>query len=226
MDGLRRIAFRVRHDCPVATLSAQHERVEFEVWSGHRLEVVAARVEGARRAAVQSSMEVLLSPIQVLPFRDGVIALWRPTVEPKTSISRRLEEHGLVWLQPLTVRGGWERYDAIALSAGAEQAAVDELRRDHAVRVAHRQTIGADEAAATLFLSIQSALHAPTEKQAEALLAAHAAGYYRSPRGATTSEVAARLGLGRSAFEERLRGGENRLMDAVLPALERSRSPS
>jgi predicted DNA binding protein len=67
-------------------------------------------------------------------------------------------------------------------------------------------------------------LDAPTDKQAEALVAAGKAGYYRSPREATTAEVAAGMELGRSAFEERLRGAENRVLSALLPLLEHRRT--
>ena len=90
-------------------------------------------------------------------------------------------------------------------------------------RVVQRRTIGPEELSASLFLSLRPVLEAPTDKQSEALVAAGRHGYYQTPRGSTTAEVAAELGLGRSAFEERLRGGENRVLAALLPLLEHRR---
>lgn len=50
-----------------------------------------------------------------------------------------------------------------------------------------------------------------TPAQAEALRAAHAAGYFTVPRAVDAGDVAAELGISRSAFLERLRRGQNAL---------------
>ncbi|MDZ7700720.1 MAG: helix-turn-helix domain-containing protein [Halobacteriales archaeon] len=55
-----------------------------------------------------------------------------------------------------------------------------------------------------------------TPAQAEALRAAHAAGYFSVPRGATASEVAATLDISKSAFLERLRRGQSALLEQVM----------
>lgn len=218
---LRRVVFRVEHDCPLARLSRQHPRLELHVWSGHRIEFVAVR--GILDAAVSADIEHHLKPVRVLPLNDGALVVWRPAVDPKTSLSRRLEEADLLWLQPLRVRAGWEEFDAVAFGPGGEQAALDQLRKDHPTQVVRRDDMDGHEAAA-LYMSLLPVLEAPTDKQAEALVLAHAQGYYESPRRTTTAELAKLLGIGRSAFEERLRGGENRVMGAVLPAMGRHRT--
>lgn len=55
-----------------------------------------------------------------------------------------------------------------------------------------------------------------SEKQTEALRAAHRAGYFDVPRGATASEVADELGIGKTAFLERLRRGQRNLVGQML----------
>ncbi len=55
-----------------------------------------------------------------------------------------------------------------------------------------------------------------TPAQAEALRAAHAAGYFSVPRGATAGEVAEGLGISKSAFLERLRRGQAALLEQVV----------
>lgn len=222
MDGIRQVTFRVQHDCPIARLSRAITG-ELQVWSGHRFEVVAYQGRIGDRPAFVAAAQEHLDPVRIIETPEGALVVWHPDVDPNASISRILERHDLMWRQPLTVRDGWEAYDAISFG-GCEQAALDELRTHHTTQVRGRRDLSADDVTAALFMSLQPALTAPTDKQAEALIAAHAAGYYQSPRGATTADVAKRLGIGRSAFEERLRGGENRMMAQLLPAMQRQRS--
>ncbi len=218
MDGgIRQVTFRVEHDCPVARLSRDVDG-ELLAWSGHRFEVVAFRGRATAWPGFAAAAKKHLKPARLVQTPDGGFAVWHPAADPNASISRIIERHDMMWQQPLRISGGWEHYDAISFGAG-EQAALDALRAQHPTQVARRRSLRPEEVTAAFFLSLQPALQAPTAKQAEALLAAHEAGYYESPRGATTAQVASRLGIGRSAFEERLRGGENRLMAEILPAL-------
>jgi predicted DNA binding protein len=221
MDGppLRQVTFRVEHNCPLARLSLELPGVELRAWSGHRFEVVELRAGARNWVEVEQATRDILRPVRILRTPEGGLAVWHPAVEPEDSISRRLENHDLMWLQPMRVRDGWEHYDAISFGPEGEQAALDELRQQHPTQVVRRRSIGPEDVAAALFLSLHPVLEAPTAKQAEALAAAGSSGYYESPRNATTAEVASLLGIGRSAFEERLRGGENRIMAALLPAL-------
>lgn len=214
MDGVRALTFRVEHDCPLAELSRHVQ--ELRVWSGHRLEVVTIRCKDA--AAGQAAIQEALRPEALVPIAEGWLALWRPRVDAKSSISRILERHGLMWQQPLRVVDGWEHYDAFAFGDG-EQAALDELRSQHPTQVVRRQTLRVEEVTANLFQSLTPVLEAPTDKQAEALVVAHRLGYYQSPRKCTTADVAAALGITRSSLEERLRGAENKVMGELGPAL-------
>lgn len=217
MEGsLWQVTFRVEHDCPLARLSREVD-AEMVVWSGHRFEVVTFQGMRSWTAALEPIRRIL-RPVRELQTPDGGMVVWHPDVEPKTSISRLLERADMMWQQPMRVVDGWEHYDAISFGE-REQDALDELRGDHTTQVVRRKRIRPEDVMATLFMSLQPALESPTDKQAEALLSAHTQGYYRSPRGTTTAGVAATLGITRSSFEERLRGGENRVMERVLPAL-------
>ncbi len=221
MDGehVRRVTFRVEHDCPLAQLSRALPHARIRAWSGHHFEVVELRAERTLWRHVEDTVKEHLDPLRILPTPEGGLAVWRPHGDSRSSITRRLEAHDLMWLQPLQVQNGWEHYDAIAFGPTGEQAALDDLQQDFPTQVVRRQWIGAGDVAAALFLSLHPVLGAPTDKQAEALLAADEMGYYHSPRGTTTAKVAERLGIGRSAFEERLRGAENRVMEHLLPAM-------
>lgn len=217
--GLRQVTLRVEHHCPMAELSRRFPQADFRAWGGHRHEVVEAVAARPQWTRIAAEAERLLRPGRILPARDGGLIVWEPKVDTRASISRILEANGMVWMQPMRLRAGWEHYDAVAFGTGGEQRALDALRSRWPTQVVRRRDVGPEALTAALFLSLHPVLEAPTPKQREAILAAHLAGYYRSPRGATTAQVARRLGIGRSAFEERLRGAENRIMAALLPAL-------
>lgn len=55
-----------------------------------------------------------------------------------------------------------------------------------------------------------------TEKQREALTAAHEEGYFQVPRQASLEEVASELGISHQAMSERLRRGQNALLCAEI----------
>lgn len=55
-----------------------------------------------------------------------------------------------------------------------------------------------------------------TDKQVDALRIAHRMGYFEVPRETTAADVADALGIGKTAFLERLHRGQRRLVDQVL----------
>ncbi len=58
-----------------------------------------------------------------------------------------------------------------------------------------------------------------TRRQGQAVLAALEAGYYDAPRKVTTGEVASKLGVARSTFEEHLKAAESQLVHALAPVV-------
>lgn len=55
-----------------------------------------------------------------------------------------------------------------------------------------------------------------TDRQLEAIRAAHARGYFEWPRGATAEEVAETLGISTPTFTEHLRAAERKLLDEIF----------
>jgi predicted DNA binding protein len=225
MDGpLRHMAFRVRHDCPLAKLSLEVPEVRLTVWSGHRVEVLEVDAPRAVWDKVVEAAHRHLTVKRAFPSPHGGLIVAEVTVDDRRSISRTLEAHQCLWLQPMLLQDGWEHYDAISFGP-SEQEALDALAGHGTTRVVQRRNIGPEELTAALFLSLRPILDAPTDKQAEALVAAGQSGYYQNPRKVTTADVASEMDLGRSAFEERLRGAENRILNGIVPLLKHRRAP-
>ncbi len=59
-----------------------------------------------------------------------------------------------------------------------------------------------------------------TRRQGQAVLAALDSGYYDAPRKVTTEDVAHRMGIARSTFEEHLKAAESQLVRALAPVVQ------
>jgi hypothetical protein len=87
------------------------------------------------------------------------------------------------------------------------------------MEVVSRSSVDETALLSAFFVPLNPVLETLTEKQEAALLAAWREGYYNQPRSTTTRQVAAKMGISRSAFEERLRKAENLLINGVSPSL-------
>ncbi len=59
-----------------------------------------------------------------------------------------------------------------------------------------------------------------TEKQMEAVLAAHRYGYYNVPRAADVKKIATKERVPRTTFQEHLMKAENKLVSALIPNIK------
>src|SRR5689334_1990874 len=102
MDGqLRQVTFRVRHDCPLARLSVDAPTVRFTVWSGHGIEVLAVSCSRNAWDAVLEAARRHVEVQRAFATAEGGLIVASLQVPPERSISRTLETHHCVWLQPM-----------------------------------------------------------------------------------------------------------------------------
>lgn len=130
---------------------------------------------------------------------------------PERALVEAVEHAGGVVLPPLRWAAGAVEVDAVEGRAGlaaAVRAAVPQAE------VARKRPLA--EAPEDLLRSRLPLPHL-TRKQAEAILAALDTGYYDVPRKVTTLDVARKLGVGRSTFEEHLKKAEAQFVGALAP---------
>ena len=72
----------------------------------------------------------------------------------------------------------------------------------------------------SLTMSADALFSGLTEKQMEAILAAHRSGYYNLPRAADAKEIATKEKVPRTTFQEHLMKAENKLVSALIPNLK------
>jgi predicted DNA binding protein len=72
----------------------------------------------------------------------------------------------------------------------------------------------------SLTMSADALFSGLTERQMEAILAAHRYGYYNLPRAADVKAIAARERVPRTTFQEHLMKAENKLVSALIPNIK------
>jgi predicted DNA binding protein len=222
-DLLSHVVFRLRHNCPLATLSREFPDVLFLSWSTHRQEIVQAVTPSKEVAGrIAGTFTERLPRCKTITFDGGVLAI-HPILWPKReSISWQLETHHALWLQPLRCRDGWEYFDVVTPQPEPFQAYLRKLMTEFPLEIEYRGRVGGRELASSFFVPLNPVLGSLTPKQMEAILGALKLGYYRQPRATTTREIASSLHLSRSAFEERLRNAENTVIDGALAGIVRN----
>ena len=118
---------------------------------------------------------------------------------------------------PWMYQGGWGYFRVQSLDEARIRDLLTEVKKAGAVKLIRKSQLPVEVLPTTTW--IQSVFSQLTPKQAEAVLQAHQAGYYQSPRGATRGEIAKKLGVGRTTFEEHVRKAERKVMNALVPVL-------
>ncbi|UCE95563.1 MAG: helix-turn-helix domain-containing protein [Candidatus Bathyarchaeota archaeon] len=72
----------------------------------------------------------------------------------------------------------------------------------------------------SLTMSADALFSGLTEKQMEAILAAHRSGYYNLPRVADVKAIAAKRKVPRTTFQEHLMKAENKIISALIPNIK------
>lgn len=197
--------------CYTSRLTLDHA-VRIAVLSGHRTRrgSVGLWEMTGEDAALPAALDDLARHPHIAEARVVHRAAGRwilETLDTEAGVSVALVEEGLVFLPPVLIEDGRERYRVFAVERAQVERAVKRLRAEgNEVRVA-----SARETVASL-----SPLSALTEQQRRALEAAHRLGYYERPRAAGQDEVARAVGLSRPTVAEHLQLAEKRVMDGLL----------
>jgi O-6-methylguanine DNA methyltransferase len=131
---------------------------------------------------------------------------------PERRLLDAVERAGGIVVPPLRWESGLVSVEVLQTRPGL----VARVQRSFPVKVARKRPV-AEHAGAREVLRDSLLLPSLTKKQAQALVAALDAGYYDLPRRVTTLDVARRLGVARSTFEEHLRRAEGQLVGALAP---------
>ncbi|WP_456474700.1 helix-turn-helix domain-containing protein [Candidatus Pyrohabitans sp.] len=174
--------------------------------SSDALEEAAAKI----RAALP--MEVVSLSGQTAVLRGFCVCQTRGD-----SVTSAIHASGCSILYPVIYRDGYEFYTVIAGDRAQLRALLERLKELGEVTLERISRYG-DEG---MEVEVNDLFQRFTKRQLQALLLAYEEGYYDFPRRITTAQLASKLGVSRSTYEEHLRKAESRLMEYMMALIKR-----
>ncbi len=186
------------------------------IWNRELLQVPRTDAETTREVerAVRKAGAVVDEWVDAHQSR---IFLIRCTCDRYDSIWNILEQNECIDAPPVVFREGWGYFRVLSLDEQRTRGFFRALRSRGPTELIRKRELPL--AALPNMVWVGSLFGDMTERQSNALLAAHRLGYYTSPRQVTTEHIAADVGLSRTTFEEHLRKAENRVIAAIVPYL-------
>lgn len=163
-------------------------------------------------------------------LRESGLAVEREVATPATylvvvdegddagSVGSIVEANGCREVSPWMYEEGWANFQVQSVDERSSHrlfAALRDLGPVELLRKVERPI-----ASLTATEGVIGVLDDLTALQLAALVHARRQGYYTIPRTTTTAEMARQRGVVRSTFEQHLRRGENKVLDAVIGQLE------
>ena len=127
-------------------------------------------------------------------------------------VSPVFEKNSCLELQPAVYKGGWEYYRLISFSEKDLRKVFATLEEYCNLEIISRRAISSGAVKETMLVSTASLFGGLTRKQVQALVFALENGYYQVPKKVTTEEMASKLRLPRTTYEEHLRKAEGKVL--------------
>lgn len=137
----------------------------------------------------------------------------------ENSSSLLIGRHNCLLLYPVIYTDGWEWFRVIALSQKDMKGLFSDLGDLKQFQILSKKVVDKASVRDTFVVSISSLTGGLTESQTGALLLALTSGYYSVPKQVKTEEIASKMGISRTTFEEHLRKAESKVLKSVTPYL-------
>ena len=218
------VGIKLQHDCPVNAFSKKNPSVILAWWCNVEFDVL--EITHWNPDDFQSMVEDLDGMIREIGGQE----LHRSWTDSKLQVltkcscmnsenntSRMFGRNMCLELYPAIFTEGWEWYRVVAFEENNLKALFSDLDKRCLVEVVSKRVVDQESVRDTQMISTSNLLGNLTSNQTEALLLALDSGYYSVPKRITTLDVAARLGIPRTTFEDRLRRAESKVLQSVAP---------
>ncbi len=227
------ISFKLQHDCPYNDLSREFPELVVSHWCNNERDVLEISCDDMSTfQSLQKELHYIEQKLGVKilrkTFTSNNIQLVLQTCrcdKIKYKVSTVIERYNCLEMEPTIYRDGWEWYRVIAFSQKDIKKLFVSLEQFATVSILSRRMMDDNSVRDTFVISTSSILGGLTTKQTQALLAALDHGYYRIPKKVTTDEIAHRLGLPRTTYEEHLRKAESKVLRAFTPYIQLGNHP-
>ncbi len=219
-------AFRLQHDCPLNDLSKQHPELVMSSWCNSDTDVLEISKGGGVESfdRYQDDIDSVWRAMKVKPLRRSnsvrnlqVVIHHCGCDSIPAPVTPVFEKNNCLELQPCVYKGGWEYYRMISFSEKDARNVFATLGGYCKVEVISRRAIRSGAVKDTMLVSTSALFGGLTKKQAQALVFALENGYYQVPKKVTTEEMASKLRLPRTTYEEHLRKAEGKVLRSMAP---------
>jgi hypothetical protein len=136
------------------------------------------------------------------------------------TIIRHIGKLDILNIFPNMVENGWVYHRLIVFRHEDLKELLERFeKRDYFYKILRKVPLDGF-VASSVTMSADALLSGLTEKQMEAILAAHRYGYYKLPRDADVQRIAAKQKVPRTTFQEHLKKAENKLVTALVPHIK------
>jgi predicted DNA binding protein len=225
MMTLQETALRLQHDCPFNDLSKNNPSLLIASWCNNVNDVMEISADDpAVFDGLQKDIKSLEKALQ-----SKIIRKWNSNRNVQivvqhcgcdnvpTPVSPVFEKYNCLALQPTTFKGGWEYYRLISFSEKEMRKLLVELESFCKVEIISRRAIPSGAVKETMLVSTAALFGGLTKKQVQALVFALENGYYQVPKKTTSEEMASKLRLPRTTYEEHLRKAEGKVLRSMAP---------
>ena len=221
------VIFKAKHECPYVRFSEKYPDVKIAQWCNHRvdvLEIECRDIETFNRIGPSLRALLLWKGGKILSESFGerniqVITKTCRDFQITPSISGVVEKNSFLEIPPVVYDGGWETHKTIGFREADFRNLFKSLERLGPVEVLNKRVYPEKSMIDTFAVSLGSVFQELTAKQVDAIATALESGYYQVPKKISTEQLALKVKVPRTTFEEHLRKAESKVLRGLAPFL-------
>lgn len=217
------LALKLDHSLPFSGLSKRFPKVAISRWCNREVDILEAEssrgsIDSFEAGLKDVAKELSASLIHVHRYSHSALeAVVKCRCAGSNSSIAVVEASNCIPIMPVTYSEGFEHIKLFAFTQEDQKAAIDNLSSISTVTVEGRGQLERHSARPAMTVSVDDFLGMLTGKQLLALVEAIDMGHYSMPKKVTVDQIAAKLKMPRSTFEEHLRKAEVKVIRNLRP---------
>jgi predicted DNA binding protein len=215
------LEFKIRHNCRLADFSYRQPLAGVHMWRIKNHEIIEVfsrdRTENPDALEDACALDGIIDHVGN-KYQNYLIAKSIPCGVDKT-IEDRSSKLDILHLAPVSYYSGWEYHKVVAFRQDDITKLIEGFQECGYIPSILRKVPFSGFSAGSMTVRTESLFQGLTDLQTDAVLTAHSHGYYRIPRAADVKAISNSMGVRRTTFQEHLRKGENKIMQALIPHL-------
>jgi len=224
------VSFRIQHDCPYVQFSLKHPDVRIVGWCKSKMDVLEIKCPNAdTRTKIEEDLHSLLSWIgrrrivkNISLKNPSILLIAKPCPRCKIGpgVVDIVERHHCITASPMVCYGGWEEHRTIGFSDNDYRHLFRDLSKLGPIEILHKRNLDDVGIYDAVAISVNGLFSDLTIRQTDAIRTAVESGYYDVPRKMNAEDIANRLRVPRTTFDEHLRKAESKIFHVMAPYIK------